>query len=118
MSAIATKSPDTLPPKGYTVDQLAAYILRQLGSPTWNVELTKQQVLDCIQDALNEVSIWLPPVIVGNIQLVRGRFEYLKDSNMGPRRLQSVRRRASARVGLLGALRLHHGAWRRRAATV
>lgn len=83
MSAIVTTSPDTLPAKGYSVDQLSAYILRQLGSPTWNVELTKQQVLDCIQDALNEVSIWLPPVIVGNIQLIRGRFQYLAGEDMG-----------------------------------
>lgn len=83
MSAIVTQSPDTLPSKGYSVQQLSAYILRQLGSPTWNVELTQQQVLDAVQDALNEVSIWLPPIIVGNIQLIRGRFEYLKGEDMG-----------------------------------
>jgi hypothetical protein len=29
------------------------YILRKLGQPVWNVEVTKQQVLDCIQDAVN-----------------------------------------------------------------
>lgn len=72
-------SPDTLPVKGYSVDQLAGYIMRQLGYPTWNVELTKQQILDCIQDALGLYSQWVPTIRVGNVQLTRGVFEYLKD---------------------------------------
>lgn len=76
-------SPQTLPARGYTVDQLADYILRQLGSPVWVVELTRQQVLDAIQDALVLYSIWVPMVRVGSIQLVRGQFKYLEGVDVG-----------------------------------
>lgn len=68
-------SPDTLPRK-YTNDQLAAYIRRQLGEPTWVVELTNQQVLDTINDALEEFSIWVPATKVLQFQLVKGQFSY------------------------------------------
>jgi hypothetical protein len=70
-------SPDTLPASGFTVDQLADYITRQLGSPTWNVELTRQQILDGISDAIRLLSQWCPSTRVGNIILVRGQFRYL-----------------------------------------
>lgn len=72
------QSPDTLPMKGYTCDQLAAYIYRQLGSPVWNVELTKQQVLDAINDGLQLYGQWRPTIRVGNLNLVKGIYEYLK----------------------------------------
>jgi hypothetical protein len=74
----STNSPDTLPQRGYSCDQLAAYILRQLGNPTWNVEETKQQVLDAIQDALTLFSVWRPTIHVGNVQLVNGIYQYLQ----------------------------------------
>lgn len=70
-------SPDSLPQKGYTIDQLASYIFRQLGSPTWQVELTQQQVLDCINDALGLYSQWVPNIRVGSITLVRDQYRYL-----------------------------------------
>lgn len=76
-------SPQTLPPSGYTVDQLADYILRQLGSPVWVVELTRQQVLDAIQDALVLYSVWVPRIKVGAIQLTRGKFKYLEGEDVG-----------------------------------
>lgn len=76
-------SPDTLPVKGYTRDKLANYIFRQLGSPVWQVEITRQQVLDAIQDALNLYSIWRPAIRVGNIVLVRGQFKYLDGEDVG-----------------------------------
>jgi hypothetical protein len=76
-------SPDTLPLRGYTVDQLANYILRQLGAPVWNVEITKQQILDCIQDALNLFSEWLPLRKPQSLQLTRGRFSYLEGVDVG-----------------------------------
>lgn len=76
------KSPDTLPIQGYTVDQLAAYIFRQLGSPVWNVEESKQQILDAIQDALSLYSIWRPTIRVGNVQLVKGIYQYLQNVNV------------------------------------
>ena len=79
----SANSPDTLPLTGYTADALSNYILRQLGAPTWNVELTKQQVLDAIQDALQLYSQWRPIIRVGNLSLVKGIYEYLKDVNVG-----------------------------------
>ena len=79
----AAQSPDTLPITGYTVEQLSNYIQRQLGSPVWNVELTNQQILDHIQDALGLYSQWVPTIKVGNLILVRGQFKYLQGVNVG-----------------------------------
>ena len=76
-------SPQTLPLKGFTRDQLSAYIFRQLGSPVWEVELTKQQILDAIQDGLQKYSVWVPAIGVGAIQLVRGQFSYLQGQDVG-----------------------------------
>lgn len=78
----SAQSPDTLPQTGYSADQLAAYIFRQLGGPTWNIEETKQQVLDAIQDALLLYSQWRPTIRVGNVQLVKGIYQYLQDANV------------------------------------
>ena len=55
-------SPDTLPLTGYTRDQLVGYVKRSLGYPTWNVEVTQQQILDAIDDGMKKVSIWRPRV--------------------------------------------------------
>lgn len=79
----SSSSVDTLPLVGYSRDQLTKYIFRQLGSPVWNVELTQQQVLDAVQDALNLYSIWRPCVRVGGIVLQRGRFKYLEGEDVG-----------------------------------
>lgn len=79
----SANSPQTLPLKGYTCDQLADYIFRQLGAPVWQVELSRQQVLDAIQDALQLYSLWVPQVRVGTIQLIRGRFKYLEGQDVG-----------------------------------
>lgn len=76
-------SPDTLPLRGFTVDQLKNYILRQLGAPVWEVELTVQQVLDSIQDGLGLYSQWIPNVRVGNIIMTRGKFKYLEKQDVG-----------------------------------
>lgn len=76
-------SPDTLPLVGYSIDALANYIIRQLGGPTWNIELTKQQILDHIQDALGLYSQWVPNQKVGSLSLVRGQFRYLEGENVG-----------------------------------
>lgn len=75
-------SPDSLPQIGYTIDQLASYIFRKLGSPIWNVEETKQQVIDSIQDALTLFSVWRPTIAVGNVQLVNGIYQYLQNANV------------------------------------
>jgi hypothetical protein len=77
------ESVDTLPLRGYTADALANYILRQLGAPTWRVEVTRQQVLDAIQDALGLFSQWVPNIKVGSLQLVRGRHRYLEGEDVG-----------------------------------
>jgi len=75
-------SPDSLPMSGFTQDQLADYIFRQLGAPTWNVELTKQQVLDGINDAMRLLSQWCPSFQVAQFILVRGQFKYLENVNV------------------------------------
>ncbi len=72
-------SPDTLPVSGYTTDQLVNYIFRQLGSPTWEVELTRQQIADGVSDAMRLFSIWCPSTRVGNIILIRGQYRYMED---------------------------------------
>jgi hypothetical protein len=79
----SANSPDTLPLQGYTVDQLKNYIIRQLGSPIWNVEITNQHVLDCIQDALGLFSQYVPNIKVGNLPMVRGQFRYLQGQPVG-----------------------------------
>lgn len=81
--ADSSGSPDTLPLKGYTRDNLCNYIYRQLGAPIWNVELSRQQVLDAVQDALNLYSIWRPCIRVGGIVLQRGRYKYLEGEDVG-----------------------------------
>jgi hypothetical protein len=57
--------------------------MRQLGAPVWNVEVTVQQVLDCIQDALNLYSEYVPTRKVGAVSMVRGRFTYLENADVG-----------------------------------
>ena len=79
----SSNSTDTLPIVGYTTDQLANYIFRQLGYPTWQVELTKQQVLDAIQDALVKYSQYKPMLKYQALQLSSGVFQYLKGVDLG-----------------------------------
>ena len=79
----SANSPDTLPLKGYTVDQLANYIQRQLGQPVFNVELTRQQILDQIQDALGLYSVWRPLPRYGALRLNPGQFEYMQGVDVG-----------------------------------
>lgn len=79
----STDSIDLLPMRGYTMDQLCAYIKRQLGSPVWNVELTKQQTLDCIQNALATYSQWRPSIGYAAIQTQAGKFDYLNGVDVG-----------------------------------
>ena len=76
-------SPDTLPLTGYTIDQLKNYIIRQLGGPTWNIELTNQQILDHIQNALGLYSQYVPMTKVGSIMLIRGQYKYLEGVDVG-----------------------------------
>lgn len=68
---------------GYTKEKLSNYIRRQLGEPVWVVELTPQQVLDAIQDALTLFSQWCPRTRVGNIVLRRNQFAYLEGEELG-----------------------------------
>lgn len=72
-----------MPIRGYTADQLANYVTRQLGGGVWSVELTKQHILDCVQDALSLFSQWLPNIKVGQVQLARGQFRYLEGEDVG-----------------------------------
>jgi len=68
-----------LPIRGYTFDQLKAYIQRTLGDPVWNLEITPQQIIDSITDALSKVSLYRPRVLFGSVQLSKSVFEYLGD---------------------------------------
>jgi hypothetical protein len=74
-------SPQTLPIKGYTVDQLKAYIRRQLGQPVFAVEITDQQILDIIADALQLYSIWRPKIRYGTLALNASQHLYLCGTN-------------------------------------
>jgi hypothetical protein len=76
-------SPDTLPMVRYTMDQLQGYIYRQLGYPTWQVEITAQAVNDCIQDALQMWSQWVPQIRYQSVRLVGDTYQYLQGQNMG-----------------------------------
>ncbi len=79
----ATDSPDTLPSIGYTKEQLTNYIIRQLGSPAWNVELTNQQIYDAIQDALMMYSLYKPQERIASIQLSAVITEYMIGVDVG-----------------------------------
>jgi len=75
--------PSVLPISGYTPEQLHDYIMRQLGYPTWDVELTPEQVMDQIVDALAEFSRWCPQLRYGTFKLVCDEYEYLRNVNLG-----------------------------------
>lgn len=87
-------SPDTLPMVGYTADQLSRYIQRQLGVGIFTVELTKQQILDNIQDSLQQYSIWRPRIRYAAIALQTNKFDYLVgvDLGLGPVSVSFVQR--------------------------
>jgi hypothetical protein len=76
-------SKDTLPVTGYTEEQLCEYIKRKLGYPVWEVELTQQQIQDCVQDAITIFSIWRPVLQWGAIPLVAGQKQYLCGVDVG-----------------------------------
>ncbi len=75
-------SPDLLPSR-YKMDELHDYILRQLGSPIWNVEMTKTQVLDSIMVAMRLANKWRPCPRYQALGLVNNQFEYLKGVDLG-----------------------------------
>ena len=79
----SNSSPDSLPQRGYTVDQLAAYIERQLGSPQWIVELTRQQIVDKINDAVTRYSMWRPMLVYGAVMLQSNQHAYLQGVDVG-----------------------------------
>jgi len=69
--------------KGYTVSDLISYIRRQLGDPVLRVEITDDQIRDCISDALGYYSTYCPLIKVGGIRLYRNQYEYLKGVDVG-----------------------------------
>lgn len=81
MATISTSltSVDSLPLVGYSYDQLKNYIYRQLGSPVWTVEITTQQIIDAINDALSMYSQWRPRIIYGALKMSQGTNIYLAD---------------------------------------
>jgi hypothetical protein len=83
MPSTDADSSATLPAKGYSVTQLKNYILRQMGHPIWEVELTSQHILDCIQDSLNKYSVWRPQVKAGSVPMQSGQTAYLTGVDVG-----------------------------------
>ena len=77
------ESPDTLPLQGYTRDQLTQYIYRQLGSPVWDIEVTRQQIYDAVQDALGLYSLSVPRIRMGAVRLLHGVHKYLQGEDVG-----------------------------------
>jgi len=65
------------------MDQLSAYIVRQLGGGVWDIEITKQHCLDAIQDALGLYSQWRPDVRVGAVTMASNLNRYLVGVDMG-----------------------------------
>lgn len=57
--------------------------MRQLGYPTWNVELSRQQILDCIQDSLSIFSQYVPLIRAGSFVLTSGKSRYLEGVDVG-----------------------------------
>jgi len=49
----------------------------------WSVEVTQQQVLDCINDALGKFSQWCPQPKFGSVKMVEGQSAYLKGVDVG-----------------------------------
>lgn len=88
------QSVDSLPPIGYTLDALVAYIERQLGGGIFSVELTKQQIIDKVNDSLQLYSIWRPRLRYGSVALQTGKFDYLRgvDMDTGPVQVNFVQR--------------------------
>lgn len=78
----SASSPDSLPNR-YTIDQLREYIMRSLGYPVWVVEMTPQQVLDKINDALLQYSLRCPKRRYLPIPLVRGKIKYRENEDNG-----------------------------------
>lgn len=76
-------SPDSLPIKNYSIEQLKAYIKRQLGAPTWTLEITDQHVIDGIKDALMLHNQWRPKYAFKTIHLTSGVTAYLSGEDIG-----------------------------------
>lgn len=76
-------NPDTLPITGYSEDQLKDYVKRQLGYPTWTVELTDQQIYDAINDAVALHGIWRPSWLFKTTKLSTGVYKYFIGEDLG-----------------------------------
>ena len=83
VQSTSANSPDTLPVVGYTHDQLKNYIKRQLGDPVWDLEITEQQILDAVQDALIFYSIWRPALRYQALKLQSSVKTYLLGVDLG-----------------------------------
>lgn len=83
LPSTSADSSDSLPLRGYSIDQLANWIQRQLGSPVWNVEYTRQQIIDQIWVAMSHYSQWRPRIGFAAIQTVPGKFDYLRGVDVG-----------------------------------
>lgn len=67
----------------YTVDQLTAWIKRNLGSPFINLEIDQQQIIDQIYIALSLFSLYRPRPRYGSLRMFPGQFFYLQGVPVG-----------------------------------
>lgn len=88
------ESPDSLPPLGYSLDQLIKYIQRRLSGGIFTVELEVQNIADMVNDSLQLYSIWRPRIRYGSVALQTNRYSYLKgvDLGLGPVQVNFVQR--------------------------
>lgn len=82
MSTTSAESPDTLPPI-YSTDDLKGWIRRKLGEPVWHVELTQQQTLDAINDALAMYSLYRPKMRYSGVAMQNNQYRYFEGQDMG-----------------------------------
>jgi len=76
-------SSDTLPMVGFSVDQLLRYIKRMLGGSVWQIELTDQDILDCIQDAMALFSQMCPQQRYWALAMSSNVHTYLENVDVG-----------------------------------
>lgn len=78
----SAQSPDTLPVH-YTVDQLANWIFRKLGSPSWTIELSRQQALDAIKDSVDYYSLYRPKLRYKALKMFSHKHDYYNGEDLG-----------------------------------
>lgn len=82
MASTSADSPDTLPTE-YNADQLKDWVKRKLGFPVWSVEITNQQILDAIKDAVDKYSQYRPKLRYRPLKMFSHKHEYFRGEDLG-----------------------------------